>query len=624
MARLTRGGFLLIAATFHLIYIYSIFDIYFVSPIVSGMRPFRAENQPAPAKRLVLFVGDGLRADKAFQSFPDPSEDPPNPTEASVPRPLAPFLRSRVLEHGTFGVSHTRVPTESRPGHVAMIAGLYEDVSAVTTGWKLNPVNFDSVFNRSRHTWSWGSPDILPMFEEGAEPGRVDSVTYPPHFEDYSQSSLMLDLWVFEKVKFFFKTHAQYNEDLNRRLKQDKNVFFLHLLGLDSTGHTHRPYSQDYLRNIQLVDDGVKEMTKLIEDFYGDGQTAFVFTADHGMSDWGSHGDGHPDNTRTPLIAWGSGVAKPNKVLQGKAPGHEDGFSSDWGLDHVQRHDVAQADVAALMAYLAGLEFPVNSVGELPLDYLTADPQAKAQAKLANAQGILEMYRVKKEEKEKAEINFKPFAVLSAENHTAPDQVQQIEDLIKIGAYETAIERSTGLIKLGLEGLRYLQTYDWLFLRTLVTIGYLGWMAFALTTVIDLHVLQGSAETSRSATSLTVFSSAFVLLCSYLFVRSSSWTYYAYAIFPVMFWEEVYARKQALAQGHRKLFGSAGSTGAVALKALAFGGVLEALVCFRSRLFYRKQDADPLPRFKAISTVRCIRFAISLPSFGLYTMEGSL
>lgn len=56
-----RGRFMAVAVVFHLVYIYSIFDIYFVSPIVSGMRLFeinREPSKPAPADRLVLFVGE--------------------------------------------------------------------------------------------------------------------------------------------------------------------------------------------------------------------------------------------------------------------------------------------------------------------------------------------------------------------------------------------------------------------------------------------------------------------------------------------------------------------------------------------------------------------------------------
>ena len=477
-------------------------------------------------------------------------------------------------------MSHTRVPTESRPGHVALIAGLYEDVSAVMTGWKLNPVNFDSVFNRSRHTWSWGSPDILPMFEQGAVPGRVDADTYAAEAEDFSQGATQLDEWVFDKVKKLFED-ARANATLDAQLRQDKNVFFLHLLGLDCAGHTFRPYSREYLHNIKVVDQGVGEITKLVDDFYGDDKTAFVFTADHGMSDWGSHGDGHPDNTRTPLIAWGSGVAKPVVNSSGKAPGHEDGFSLDWGLDHVQRHDVAQADVAALMAYLAGLAFPVNSVGELPLPYLDAGATAKARALLVNAQEILEMYKVKEEAKKSTELRFRPFPRLAGESGSLDERIAQIQKMIEDGQAEQAIRGCNELIQVGLEGLRYLQTYDWLFLRALVTAGYLGWIAFAITTVVHLHVLHGETERLRSTSSISIFSSVFVALYSVLHVQQSPWIYYAYAFFPVMFWEEVWASRTALAKGKEVLFGHVSSQWDVLgliVQIVGFVGLLEALV----------------------------------------------
>nr|XP_036575773.1 gpi-anchor biosynthetic protein [Colletotrichum truncatum]KAF6782397.1 gpi-anchor biosynthetic protein [Colletotrichum truncatum] len=403
------------------------------------------------------------------------------------------------------------------------------------------------------------------MFEQGAVPGRVDSYTYGHEFEDFSQDALELDYWVFNHVKDFFAEAAK-NETLGTALRQDKVVFFLHLLGLDTTGHSYRPYSMEYLRNIKVVDQGVKEIAELIEKFYADDRTAFVFTADHGMSDWGSHGDGHPNNTRTPLITWGSGIAPPVLAPDTIAPGHDE-YSSDWHLDNVKRHDVAQADVAALMAYLIGVEFPANSVGELPLSYISAGIEEKAEAALANACEILEMYGVKEERKRGTELRYRPFQPLSVAGMAPKRRVADIRRLIDAGNYEEAIEESAALMKITLEGLRYLQTYDWLFLRALITIGYLGWMAFALTGVISLHVLQEVHPPSRSTLGAMFFTSILATLYASFIISKSPFTYYAYGFFPVVFWEEVWARRGSLAKGRQALFGHI-RTGGVAVSSL--------------------------------------------------------
>ncbi|KAF6303115.1 phosphatidylinositol glycan anchor biosynthesis class N [Rhinolophus ferrumequinum] len=172
----------------HFVFFASIFDIYFTSPLVHGMTP-QFTALPPPARRLVLFVADGLRADALYEF-----------DENGNPR--APFIRNIIMHEGSWGISHTRVPTESRPGHVALIAGFYEDVSAVAKGWKENPVEFDSLFNESKYTWSWGSPDILSMFAKGATGDHFFAYSYDANDEDFgAQDVTKLDTWVFDKIK---------------------------------------------------------------------------------------------------------------------------------------------------------------------------------------------------------------------------------------------------------------------------------------------------------------------------------------------------------------------------------------------------------------------------------------
>lgn len=46
----------------HVVFLFSIFDIYFKSPVVKNVSPYQPEHE-ALADRLVLFVIDGLRAE---------------------------------------------------------------------------------------------------------------------------------------------------------------------------------------------------------------------------------------------------------------------------------------------------------------------------------------------------------------------------------------------------------------------------------------------------------------------------------------------------------------------------------------------------------------------------------
>ncbi|KAM0748161.1 PigN-domain-containing protein [Meredithblackwellia eburnea MCA 4105] len=604
---------LVISILFHTVYLFSIFDIYFVTPVVTVNNRFtvtdpKTSNPWAPAKRTVLIVGDGLRADKLFQpyqnppfpiSIPLPSTIQTNSTNPSQspsvdhsPSPFfpahlnlttpAPFLLSLIANKtAKWGISHTRVPTESRPGHVALIAGMYEDVSAVTRGWSTNPVQFDSVFNQSRKTWAWGSPDIVPMFSpspssgEGKgkgreeEEGKLVQFCYESEDEDFSKDATALDLWVLDSVVNLFlnstRTSPQLRDDLNPippppREDQDSdskvqgggggvgggvggNIFFLHLLGLDTTGHSYRPHGPEYHRNIRVVDHVLARVDRLFREYFGDDDdTLFVFTADHGMSSVGNHGDGSLDNTRTPLVVWGKGVSEEGSE---EREGNDE-YSLPWNLPG-RRRDVEQADVAVLIATLAGIPIPANSAGRFPHEYVssTMDRSAefKARAAVVNARQVLEQVGVKSRNKERHSLpgTFRPFEPLLG----SEQELDDIERLIDGGAdggkgLREALDRSLRLVDLGLEGARYFHTYDWFTLRTIVTLGYVGYILYSISFILGRSSTPTTATTiSRTSSLLHPLPLAIIVLTILLAVRflleRAPWSYYLYLFFPSYF-----------------------------------------------------------------------------------------
>ncbi|ORZ37061.1 Phosphatidylinositolglycan class N-domain-containing protein [Catenaria anguillulae PL171] len=528
---------ILLGVLCHSIFAISIFDIYFTSPVVHGM-PASVPHSPTttpPARRLILFVADGLRADTLFS----------HPARA-------PYLHRIAREKGAWGVSHTRVPTESRPGHVALIAGMYEDVSAVTKGWKLNPVDFDSMVNASRATFMYGSPDILPMFEHGAvdTKARVRSEMYSAEEEDFAgkTDASQLDTWTFER---FLKTLD--DDSAKANLDGPQTFIFLHLLGLDTNGHAHGPHSDTYRNNLQLVDAGIAKVVKAVETRFPGGDTAYVFTSDHGMHARGNHGDGDPQNTLTPLVAWGAGIRKPIRQPGNGDMIHANGTRAPppplgaypgvdaerWAtLIPTLRRDVHQADVSPLMASLIGSRVPMNGVGVLPADLLEDRQWAKV-AKRANALQILFMYLTKAKIRRDREPWYTSFEELSVFEHVPRPH------LAEVVAYYYADDKLDELVDLSLRGLDYLQKYDWLFLRSIVSLGYVGWMCYSLS-----HVIFPTSTVTAAVIPATPYIPSILITVAlgvFLLIKHAPTTYYLYSLLSVYLWDSTARRFLTLA-----------------------------------------------------------------------------
>ncbi|CAD6196476.1 unnamed protein product [Caenorhabditis auriculariae] len=412
----------------HLILIYSIFDVYYTSPVVHGIAPQRVSNLDSPAKRVFVISADGLR----YDTFNNNPEKNPNIF----------ILLFKIASH---------IPTESRPGHVALFAGITEDISAVAKGWKKNPVEFDSVFNRSAETWMWGSPDIVELFDNVP---HVHSFSYSSQEEDFaSEDASKLDSWVFDNFEKFIKK-AENDTESSEKLRKDGVIFFLHLLGIDTNGHGHKPHSKQYIDNIRVVDEGVRRVQELADKFFGDQKSAWIFTGDHGMTDWGSHGAGSDEEVLTPFIAWGSGIRKGGA-----------------------RISLAQIDVTPLISSLIGKAVPVNSMGVLPVQAMQADPQFTFRAVLSNFLQLKAQVTALRNEKSnrfwfQQYPNFGDKAMDSLES--------EMVKLAKARRYSVAISLFSENAMQLKSAIMYYHRYDRAFLGSAVSALFISWISLVI------------------------------------------------------------------------------------------------------------------------------------------------
>lgn len=203
--------------------------------------------------------------------------------------------------------------------------------------------------------------------------------------------------------------------------------------------------------------------------------------------------------------------------------------------------------------------------------YLNASAIVKSNAIFKTALGIYAQYVFKEENKARHEVFYEPFnGLIDAKlvlQKIANDVMDPNQDAEQVN------ERIIEFIQTCLEGLRYLQTYDWLFLRSIISAGYAGWMVFCATWILRKLVSQSEtnvidSSSKRNPTSATLSSPSrfgwvdlvgviiFVGMAVLLYVKDSPPMYYTYIAFPAFFWTNVIKSRKELVGLVSQVFGS--------------------------------------------------------------------
>ena len=168
-----------------------------------------------------------------------------------------------------------------------------------------------------------------------------------------------------------FEGHADYYEGdeataelLERWLLDSRhNVVAAHFSGPDKVGHKWGTVSDEYRNKMIDMDQQLSSLLRFVPSNW-----TVVVTADHGMTASGSHGSAEADTRNVLALVSGPGIVAS------------------------ARADANQLDLAALMLFDLGLDFPAQVHGRVPLEILDLPSSERDAVEVWNWEAALERH----------------------------------------------------------------------------------------------------------------------------------------------------------------------------------------------------------------------------------------
>ncbi|XP_014242210.1 GPI ethanolamine phosphate transferase 1-like [Cimex lectularius] len=425
------------------LFVYVIIDLHYRS-LEPAQKVQCSEEQSPLAKRVVLFVSDGMGAQLIYREAAS--------TNGS-------FVRSIMEGGGSWGISEVNVPTMT-----------YTGVNTISTGSIYTSINL-LIFNKYRLT-----VDNVYNYTHVYYVGDFTALHYLSHFSDkwhittwngtfidsVNKDYIKYDKFTCENIRMLLM-----NRTLAEDLKRDKTFFIVYMSAVDYCGHHVSPLKPQCIEILKHVDKCVGETVKLFNEFYKDNETSFLLTADHGMTDYGRHGGGHPDMRRTPILAWGAGIKSQGGVVKD--------YPEQWKAKGLKSIDIKQSDLASFISVLLGNPIPDNSYGVIPRQFLAKQDLNLAKALYCNGVQLNNVLQ--------AQGNLPK--ELDTEQKMMDELKQQLKNEIRAGNASGAFLLADNYIKRVKEELNVVRHSYSGVIKNLATLMYTGWGLWLFLRIIS-------------------------------------------------------------------------------------------------------------------------------------------